>query len=216
MRGRFFLCLLVFLTVILAAPHATRAQSRRELPARDDSPDLPHLPRFFSPPLRALPLPPNPIALSQISRAAGMIFSGRVTAIARGPSTAKASSARRLSKSQPIETVDITFHVERAIRGVRNGETLTIVQWAGLWSGAQHYEVGQRLLLFLYPPSRLGLTSSVGGTLGRFSVDSAGRILLSQQHLSVFAADPVLGGKSRILFSDFAQNVRRASGENER
>jgi len=168
-----------------------------------------------------LPLPPSPAALSQISRAAGMIFSGRVTAIARGPSSgplssARSSSGRPSSESPAIETVATTFHVERAIRGVRNGETLTIVQWAGLWSGSQHYEVGERLLLFLYAPSRLGLTSSVGGSLGRFTIDSAGRVLLSEQHLSVFAADPVLGGKSRIPFSDFAQNVRRASEGNER
>ena len=135
-----------------------------------------------------------------------MIFSGRVTAIARGTT----------SGNQAIETVVITFHVERAIRGVRAGEPLTVVQWAGLWSGGQPYQIGERLLLFLYPPSRLGLTSSVGGSLGRFAVDSGGRILLSRQHLSVFAADPVLGGKSRVTFSDFAQNVRRASGESER
>src|SRR5579864_2193715 len=153
MCGRFFLCLLVISTLILAAPPATRAQ-QRELPARDDSPDFFQL-RRLPPPARPLPLPPSPAALSQISRAAGMIFSGRVTAIARGPSSgplssARSSSGRPSSESPAIETVATTFHVERAIRGVRNGETLTIVQWAGLWSGSQHYEVGERLLLFLY------------------------------------------------------------------
>jgi hypothetical protein len=70
------------------------------------------------------------------------------------------------------------------------------------------------VLLFLYPPSKLGLTSCVGGTIGRFAIDPWGRVLLSAQHLAAFRADPVLGGKSRLRFSDFALAVRRASEEN--
>ena len=79
--------------------------------------------------------------------------------------------------------------------------------------GGQRYRVGERVLLFLYPPSKLGLTSCVGGRMGRFTVDPWGRVLLSAQHLSAFRADPVLGGKSRVRFSDFALAVRRASEE---
>jgi hypothetical protein len=36
---------------------------------------------------------------------------------------------------------------------------------------------GQRLLIFLYPPSRLGLTSPVGGPLGQVVLDSRGEIV---------------------------------------
>jgi hypothetical protein len=109
--------------------------------------------------------------------------------------------------------VAITFHIENAIRGTAAGETLTISQWIGLWSGGQRYRVGERVLLFLYPPSKLGLTSSIGGGMGRFTIDPWGRVLLSAQHLSAFRADPVLGGKSRATVSDFALAVRRASEE---
>jgi hypothetical protein len=66
---------------------------------------------------------------------------------------------------------------------------------------------------FLYPPSKLGLTSSVGGEMGRFTLDPWGRIVLSAEHFSAFRADPVLGGKSRASLSDFALAVRRASQE---
>jgi hypothetical protein len=69
------------------------------------------------------------------------------------------------------------------------------------------------VLLFLYPPSKLGLTSSVAGEMGRFTVDLWGHVLLSAQHLSAFRADPLLGGKSRLTLSDFAMAVRRASEE---
>jgi len=45
-----------------------------------------------------------------------------------------------------------------------------------LWSFGLRYRRGERALLFLYPPSRLGLTSWVGGPLGRFAVDSTGSV----------------------------------------
>jgi hypothetical protein len=148
-----------------------------------------------------LVLPPGAIGFQQIAHAAGTIFSGTVTAIARHPAT----------HVQAVETVAITFHVERAIRGASPGTDLTVEQWMGLWSSGQRYRVGERVLLFLYPPSKLGLTSSVGAEIGRFRVDPAGRVMLSAQQLSAFHADPVLAGKSRIAFNDFALAVQRTA-----
>src|ERR1700676_584218 len=147
--------------------------------------------------------PPGTIGFPPIARAAGAIFSGTVTAVARRPA----------HHGQSLETVAITFHIQNAIRGATPGQDLTISQWIGLWSGGQRYRVGERVLFFLYPPSKLGLTSSVGGEMGRFTVDLWGRVLLSAQHLSAFRADPVLGGKSRLTLSDFALAVHRASEE---
>jgi hypothetical protein len=34
---------------------------------------------------------------------------------------------------------------------------------------------GQHILIFLYPPSRLGLTSPVGGSLGQVALDPSGK-----------------------------------------
>jgi hypothetical protein len=141
----------------------------------------------------------------QLARAAGLIFSGTVTGIARRPATG----------AQSVETVAISFHVESAIRGTVPGAYLTISQWIGTWSDEQRYRVGDRLLLFLYPPSKLGLTSCVGGPLGRFLVDPMRRVTLSPQHVLTFRADPILGGKSRAALSDFVLAVRQAQ-ENEK
>jgi hypothetical protein len=152
-----------------------------------------------------LPIAPSgQIGFPSIARAAGAIFSGTVTAVARRPP----------SGGQSVETVVITFHVESAIRGATPGEDLTIAQWIGLWSGGQRYRIGERVLLFLYPPSKLGLTSCVAGGIGRFGIDPQGRVLLTAQHLSSFRTDPVLGGKARVLVSDFARAVQRAHEEN--
>jgi hypothetical protein len=149
---------------------------------------------------RPFPQPPGTIGFQQIARAAGIIFSGTVTAISRLPA----------SGSQTPETVAITFHVERGIRGTTAGRDLTIFQWMGLWTSGQRYRVGERVLLFLYPPSTLGLTSCVGGSTGRFAVDTIGQVVLSQEHQAAFFADPALAGRSRLSIYDIAQAVRRA------
>lgn len=154
-------------------------------------------------PVRPPITPPRGTSFHQFARAAGIIFSGTVTQIdRRGPKV-----------GQWVETVAVTFHVENSIRGTAPGRQLTITQWIGLWSSGQRYRVGERVLLFLYPKSKLGLTSWVGGPLGHFAIDRTGQVLLTPQHLTAFQRDPVLGGKSHARFSDFALAVRQAHEE---
>jgi hypothetical protein len=141
--------------------------------------------------------------LSSLVRAAGIIFSGTVIRV----------EPRNRANGQTIATVAITFHVENAVLGSTPGRELTISEWAGLWSSGQRYRVGERVFVFLYPRSKLGLTSSVAGPIGRFALDTRGTVLLSPQHISAFRRHPVLGGKSRVSFSDFALAVRQAHEE---
>jgi hypothetical protein len=215
MSGRSCTGLLVIF-VLMLAPGRLRGQSGRvDGAAADAVPEFSvHLPGVDQPPTTSLParlptsppgLSPGPIGFPVLARAAGAIFSGTVSAIARRPA----------AHGQGVETVAITFHVENAIRGTTAGEDLTISQWIGLWSGGQRYRVGERVLLFLYPASKLGLTSCVGGALGRFAIDPRGHVLLSAQHLSAFRTDPVLGGKSHVSVSDFALAVQRSSSNEE-
>jgi hypothetical protein len=174
----------------------------------------PVLPRHPGPPVRPVPIPEplpwrppvlSPLSgLAQLARAAGIIFSGTVISVARTSATVP---------GQAVGSVAITFHVENAIRGATANENLTITQWIGLWSSGQRYQPGERLLLFLYPRSRIGLTSCVGATMGRFAVDSSGDVWLSPQQILAFRTDPVLGGKSRLRLSDFASAVRWAGEE---
>lgn len=204
MRGSGWTRLLAISLVLLTPPLAFSQSDRSSQPDFT----IPILPRIVQPPNPnqpiALPRPaPNPSGFPQIAHAAGTIFSGTVTAINRRPAT----------RGQAVETIAITFHVEQAIRGVTPGEDLTISQWIGVWSSGQRYRVGERVMLFLYPPSKLGLTSLVGGGLGRFAVDPLGHVLMNAQHLSAFRGDPTLGGKSRVRVSDFASAVRRVSQE---
>jgi hypothetical protein len=209
---RTVLCLLALSLLILAHP-ALIGQSATVHPApRPAHTPFDFVPEHFTPeyirvPSAITPSPParlpTPVSFPGIARAAGMIFSGTVTSVERKPAT----------RGSAVETVEVTFHIDRAIRGATPGEDLTISQWIGLWTSGQRYRVGQRVLLFLYPPSKLGLTSSVAGPLGRFDVDPWGRVLLSAHHLSAFRTDPVLGGKPRVRVSDFALAVRKAGEE---
>ena len=155
-----------------------------------------HYPRF---PVSS----PDSSGFASFADSAGTIFSGTVTRIERRPGHA----------GQTVATLDITFHVENAVRGATAGRDLTISQWVGLWSMGQRYRIGERVMLFLYPASKLGLTSWVGGALGRFAIDTSGRVQLSPQQVSRFRKDPVIGGRSRVRVSDFALAVRRASEE---
>ncbi len=203
-------CLLVLLVVCSAV--ASSGQTDVRLPARTlrgfvAKPGSGALPSSRDRSMRAPFLPAlherSELVFSKMARAAGMIFSAVVTGIERRPATL----------GESVETVRITFHVERAIRGATPGEDLTVSQWIGLWAGGQRYHVGERVAVFLYPRSRLGLSSCVGGALGRFEMDAWGRVVMSGEQVSGFQRDPVLGGKSQVAFSDFALAVRHAGEE---
>jgi hypothetical protein len=138
-------------------------------------------------------------SLRQLTRDSGYIFTGRVSAIEPVPASGTA-----------IATVKITFQVEQGIRGVGTGQTLVIREWGGLWEHGERYRTGERVLLFLYRPSKLGLTSPVAGAFGRFTVDKKGQINLDR--VASLASDPVdvhLRGKTRVSSRDFARTIRR-------
>jgi hypothetical protein len=106
----------------------------------------------------------------QISRRAGMIFAGTLLSTATQGDTTPATGA----VPGPIPTIQLTFRVDEAIAGVEPGRTVTIVEWAGAWNMQRPMTQGEHILLFLYPPSRLGLTSPVGGSRGQVALDQTG------------------------------------------
>jgi hypothetical protein len=66
-----------------------------------------------------------------------------------------------------------------------------------LWTRGERYRVGQRLMLFLYAPSALGLTSPVGGRAGEFALDRDGRIVLSATQQQAIRVSPRPGPARR-------------------
>lgn len=210
MLRRSVLCLLAGVLVVLApivtASRDTNAVAAADSPTRFRS-QPPRLRHSIREPIhRVHRFPRNSAASSgfpQLVRSAATIFSGTVTRVQPRPADG----------GQSVATVAITFHIENAMLGAVRDRDFTISEWMGLWSSGQRYRVGERVLLFLYPRSKLGLTSSVAGAMGRFSVDTQGGVLLSPHHMSAFRTHPVVGGKSRLRLSDFALAVKQATGE---
>jgi len=209
-RGR----LLAVLSLIFIAPLSLRGQNMVDRVVDG----IPLLPPTFSmlrngprieplrpPPLPTVPgrvpVPPATIAFQKMVSAAGIIFSGHVTAVEHTP----------VPSGQAPASTNVSFQVEQAIRGIERGQILTIHEWAGLWASGERYRVGERVFLFLYPPSKLGLTSPVAGELGRFSLDSRGRIVMDGQHLALWGADPILRRRAVIPYLDFARLVHGLS-----
>jgi hypothetical protein len=164
------------------------------------------------------------VVLPQIIRAAGIIFVGRVIFVERAAGRFEETAAS--SFDQGASSTTVTFQVENAIRGSSTGQNLTIHEWSGLWTRGERYRVGERVLLFLYAPSRLGLTSPVAGLTGRFAINPQGEIVVTAQNAASLAADPLLSGKSSgkiskkmstanstVPYADFLQAVRQAGRE---
>ncbi len=106
----------------------------------------------------------------QLSRRAGMIFAGTVLAPAVGPVTnwiAKRDQLALGTSPGTAPSVQLSFYIDEAIAGVKQGQVLTIHEWTGALPAQRPMRRGQHFLIFLYPPSRLGLTSPVGGPLGQ-------------------------------------------------
>jgi hypothetical protein len=98
-----------------------------------------------------------------MARTAGVVFSGTVLGVRSQPISGTA-----------VPTIQLSFKVDRAIVVVRSGQILTVHEWAGTWSMHRPMHCGDHLLLFLYPPSNLGLTSPVNGPSGQITLDSSG------------------------------------------
>jgi len=123
-----------------------------------------------------------------LSRRAGMIFTGTVinagTVVGSVPGTGTAATTIESGASSKVRLggnfLELHFRIDRPIAGVKSGQILTIHEWAGAWSRQPALRSGDRVLLFLYPPSRLGLTSPVGGQQGQIRLDSTGENILGQ------------------------------------
>jgi len=143
---------LVLVVAVLAASSSAFAAASKESLLSDS----------VNPSPRLLPIS------RQMLEASVKIFSGTVLRVEH----------RNSDSSSALATTSIVFRVDQAVRNVRRGQALRIDEWAGLWQSGERYHPGERVFLFLYPSSKLGLTSPVGARAGRFDVDRVGRIIL--------------------------------------
>jgi hypothetical protein len=201
--------LLVAFSLILLAS-ASRGQNAAISRPGEVSSGLEILPRnaLTGPSLLSRPISREgsiPHVLPRMIQSAGIIFSGQVVSVIR---------AGAASGELATSTV-IIFRVQHAIRGAIAGQKLTIREWSGLWNRGERYRIGEQVFLFLYPPSRLGLTSPVNGPLGRLAMDPQERILLRPEITSAFAPDLVFERKDVVPYVDFRRGLQRVGYGNE-
>ena len=163
-----------------------------EQPARLQTPGTPQSPLLQH---------PRPLMQS-----AGYIFAGMVKSVLRAA-----------PKGNGVATVQIDFQVDQGVRGVRTGQTLAIREWAGLWQSGERYRPGERVLLFLYPPSKLGLTSPVRGPMGRFQIGPDGQVVFDPGRIGFSTRRPSIGdtprAPTRVSPREFVRFLRSAEEE---
>jgi hypothetical protein len=118
----------------------------------------------------------------QLSRRAGMIFAG--TVLSTTPLATNTQPAAINLPAGATPAIELRFRIDEAIAGVDPGQVLTIHEWTGAWSMHRPMSKGQHILIFLYAPSRLGLTSPVGGSLGQVALDPTGKNVSKDVHSS--------------------------------
>ena len=143
----------------LAASLLAGQEAGRTVPAREDAYDT-----KLTSAVRG-----HELSLAELTRRAGMIFTGTVTRIEmEGAGAVQKPNATSAHNG----TVRVTFKVMDGVRCAKDGETITIQVWRGLWTASanQRYRVGETVMVFFHTPSPLGLTSPVGGEAGKFAV----------------------------------------------
>jgi hypothetical protein len=145
---------------------------------------------------------PTTFQLRDTLQRSGYVFAGKVLSI-------QCDAPRAANE---VASVRVTFRVEQGLRGTRTGSTLTIREWAGLWQGGARYRVGERVLLFLHPPSKLGLTSPVDGNRGRYTVDARGNLVLLPDGRRPAVGVPSVP-RAPVSLRQFVQTIRQAQAQ---
>lgn len=146
----------------------------------------------------------------QLSRRAGMIFAGTVLRVA------VPSGFINRPSGGTLPAVQLQFRVDHPIAGVEPGQILTIHEWSGAQSLYRPMISGQHILIFLYAPSWLGLTSPVGGSLGLLALDSSGMYMATDEprlrQVVSLKSDKKIGVQ-RISVEQLERAIRRAREE---
>ncbi|MBI2618973.1 MAG: hypothetical protein HYW57_02725 [Ignavibacteriales bacterium] len=115
----------------------------------------------------------SPLNIERLVDQSGMIFAGKVIGVETGR-----------KDQMNLYVTYYTFEVTDALFGVET-DTVRIKQYGGEADGRSFYpegvprfKIGEELLVMLYPPSKVGMTSTVGKGQGKFLIqdDDSSRI----------------------------------------
>lgn len=161
--------------------------------------------------------------LESLVRQSGMIFAGRVIEVETG-----------IKDQMNLYMTRYTFEVLDPIYGVED-DTISIKQYGGEADGRKFYpagvprfELGEEVLVMLYPPSRIGMTSTVGKDQGKFWIQSSDTVggkmvvnkmmnegLFKKMKHPGLAADPdwIAGEPGPLPYQGFVETLRNLADE---
>lgn len=169
-----------------------------------------------------------PMNLEEITSSGEKIFAGTCIKI-------KEIKKDSLAK---LPVIEYTFEVNEDIKGNIGRREASFKQWMPTTRDAG-YEIGKKYVLFLYPESKIGLTSPVGYLQGRFSVgleknsneeviknqlsniglsrnlSTQKRIRIKDSELNKYLSSASESG-SQIRYKDFVRAVKYLVGKNEK
>jgi hypothetical protein len=166
----------------------------------------------------------KPVNLERLVRNAGIIFSGKVVDVVTGEK----------EPNMNVYTTYYTFAVAVAVYGV-DADSITIKQYGGEAGGRSYYppgvprfKRGEDVVVFFYPPSKIGMTSAVAKGQGKFLVgpaDTSGRRHLENEtrnrnlfrnvrHKDLIARQDWLqaGNEDSLEYEPFMASVRNLVG----
>lgn len=123
----------------------------------------------------------------QLSHRAGVIFAGTVLAAGSKEGKSESSDASVSDHSQALissqSSLQVRFRIDEPIAGTAEnpGEIFTIHEWSGAWSLHRPLQSGQHVLILLYPVSRLGFSSPVGGAQGVVVLDPSEKYVSAEE-----------------------------------
>lgn len=151
----------------------------------------------------------QPLTLEQIISSAGFIFSGKITNV----------WSERDAATGFIVTYS-TVAVDENVRGA-NTNRFTFKQYGGTYQGLNvfaadmsYFTVGEEVVAFLYPLSKLGLTSPIGVAEGKWMVQrdpATGKKFVAGNMFSAkaqFSAAAAKAPAARMEYNEFLKLVR--------
>jgi hypothetical protein len=140
-------------------------------------------------------LPTAQPSLNSLNQSAGIIFSGTVTQIEKVD-----------AQDATPAIVRVQFRVDQAVRGCKAGEAVILDEWAELWIRSDRYRKGQKVVIFLYPPSGAGFSSPVAGDVGAIHIGADGLLRTTPEQTRLF--DSPINSRSGLQADNSNSTIR--------
>jgi hypothetical protein len=168
-------------------PEQMKGVPSAETPAPESSGSSPQSPGSSTQNGEVAPQKTAEEVLAELVKRAGIILVGQVYAIRMPAGEANPGTSGGLHSSMP-HVVEIEFRVDQGVRGTSIGEPFVLRETEDQWRKGPQFTPHERVIVFLYPPDKDGLSAPVGGAVGVLPRSDADEVDLTRLHALVEGA----------------------------